>query len=126
MAASIELYIVENTVENVNGVPVGKLTLRTRNPVDVPDASWFVVRRESGVDTLVCVASVADFTNFGLAPPADSNPQRHWRTNEIIYYTDNPEHLAEMIENTKRRIQAAIDAFNLIDNNTTGVSIVFD
>ena len=125
MPARITLEILENSVENVNGVPAAKLVLRTSTPVDVPDSSWFVVRRDSGVDSLVCVASVADFTNLPIIAPQDANPLRYWRTNEITYYTDIPDNLVEMIDNTKRRIQAAIDAFNAIAACPPTQTIIF-
>lgn len=114
MSASIDLEYTDHAVESVDGVPVGVLTLTTLNPVDVPDDKWFVVERVSGSDYLVCVASVADFTNIPTTAPAASSPSQYWRTNSVTYKTDFPDDIPEVIANTRRRIQATIDAFKVL------------
>lgn len=126
-APSITLVIVSQTIENVDGVPYAELTMRTQNPVDVPDDKWFVVERlADGSDSLVCVASVADFTNLPDVAPDEMTVIRYWRTNEITYRTDFPEYLQEALDNTNRRIRAAIEAFKQIAANPGGTTTVFD
>ena len=66
---AIKLTVVEHVIDNVGGVPVGRILYRASDAVDVPDDKWFLVRRETEDRLqLVCVASPADFVNFPTTP----------------------------------------------------------
>lgn len=123
---TIKLVIESQTIENVNGIPVGVLELQTTDAVDVPDDKWFVVQRNSdGTDSFMCVASVADFDNVPDEAPDADNPLKFWRTNSITWKTDYPDRMVEAIANTKRRIQATIDALKQLGDNPTNTEITF-
>ncbi|GIW89570.1 MAG: hypothetical protein KatS3mg109_0002 [Pirellulaceae bacterium] len=110
---SIKLTVVENKIENVGGVPVGILVLQYTDPIDVPDASWFIVRRHQGEVELVTVASLADFDNIPTSEPATGD-YPYWRTDSVVIKTDYPDTMAEILGNVRRRTQAVIDGFKAL------------
>lgn len=109
----------------IGGIPVGIMTLQYENPVDVPDAKWFIVKEQDGSTVPVTVASVADFSNIPTTKPS-AGELPYWRTDCVVYKSDFPEVLPEILENVKRRTQAVIDAFKALGNSiVSGTTIHF-
>lgn len=120
---TLTLTINDSTVSNVGGVPVRTIELQVSGAANgLPTNDLFVIRKVSGNDEFVTVASVADLTNFPDNANDATAEQPYYRTSTVTMSTDFPHIADEFLTNIQRRLKALVDALDQLDENQTNTS----